>query len=315
MAGPPLLDRRLLIVTGKGGVGRSSVAAALALLGARRGLRVLVCEVNAQERVAPLLGAAPSGPEVRPAIPGVWTVDVTPEAAMREYGLMVLRYRTIYEAVFENRVVRYFLRVVPSLSELVMLGKILHEARAEERGRPRWDLIIVDAPATGHAVQLLRTPGALLDTVPAGPLRRDAQWMRDLLLDPAHTAVALVTLPEEMPVNEAIELDEQLRVVVGIPRGYLVVNAVPEPRFTAAERTALEAAGTEPPPLGAAARAAALQGLRAELAARQVARVRAAIDLPVLVLPLLAAARWDRAAVERLADACDQGGAPWARSP
>ncbi len=315
MAGPPLLDRRLLLVTGKGGVGRSSVTAALALLGARRGKRVLVCEVNAQERVAPLLGAAPAGPEVRPALPGVWTVDVTPESAMRQYGLMVLKYRTIYEAVFENRVVKYFLRVVPSLSELVMLGKILHEVRAEERGRPRWDLVIVDAPATGHAVQLLRTPGALLDTVPAGPLRRDAQWMHDLLLDPALTSVALVTLPEEMPVNEAIELDEQLRVLVGVPRGCLVVNAVPEPRFAAAERAGLEALEAAPPPLGAAARAAVLQALRAELAARQVARGRAAIDLPVLVLPLLAAGSWDRSAVERLADACDQGGAPWARSP
>ena len=83
--GPPLLDRRLIIVTGKGGVGRSSVSAALALSGARRGKRVLVCEVNAQERVAPLLGAAPAGDAVRPALPGIWTVDVTPEAAMREF--------------------------------------------------------------------------------------------------------------------------------------------------------------------------------------------------------------------------------------
>ena len=88
---------------------------------------------------------------------------------MREYGLMVLKFRTIYDAVFENRLVRYFLRVVPSLAELVMLGKILHEAKAEERGRPRWDLVLVDAPATGHAVQLLRVPSALLDTVPGRP--------------------------------------------------------------------------------------------------------------------------------------------------
>ena len=150
------------------------------------------------------------------------TVNVTPHEAMREYGLMVLKFRTIYDAVFENRLVRYFLRVVPSLAELVMLGKILHEARAEERGRPRWDLVIVDAPATGHAVQLLRVPAALVDTVPGGPLRHDAEWMQELLVDPARTSLAIVTLPEEMPVNEAIELDAEVRSVLGIHRGALV---------------------------------------------------------------------------------------------
>jgi len=308
-----LLDRRLVLVTGKGGVGKSSVAAALALQATRRGRRVLVCEVNAQERVAPLLGAPPSGAAVREVLPGLSTVNVTPDEAMREYGLLVLKFRTIYEAVFENRVVRYFLRVVPSLAELVMLGKILHEVRREEQGRPRWDLVVVDAPSTGHAVQLLRTPAALLDTVPPGPLRRDAQWMRDLLVDPAVTALALVTLPEEMPVNEAIDLDQQVRDLLGIPRGALLVNAVPEPRFAAAERERLSAHLGDPPPLGPAARAAALQATRAELAARQVARARAAIDLPVTVLPLLALPRWDRAAVEALADALEAGGAPWAR--
>ena len=160
-----------MIVTGKGGVGKSTVSAALALLAARAGKRVLVCEVNAQERVAPLLGAPRTGGTVREALPGLFTVNVTPHDAMREYGIMVLRFKAIYDAVFENRLVRYFLRVVPSLAELVVLGKILHEVRAEERGRPRWDLVVVDAPATGHAVQLLRVPSALVDTVPGGPLR------------------------------------------------------------------------------------------------------------------------------------------------
>jgi hypothetical protein len=309
----PLLDRRLVIVTGKGGVGKSSVSAALGLLAARAGRRALVCEVNVQERVAPLLGAPPAGTQVREALPGLSTVVVTPEQAMREYGLMVLKYRTIYEAVFENRVVKHFLRVVPSLAELVMLGKILHEVRAEEGDRLRWDLVVVDAPSTGHAVQLLRTPGALVDTVPAGPLRRDAQWMHELLVDPAVTSLALVTLPEEMPVSEAIELDQQVRALLGIPRGALLVNAVPEPRFPDGERGPLRALEAEPAPLGPAARAAELLALRAEQAARQVARVRAAVDLPVTVLPLVPAERWDLAAVERLAEAIDRGGAEWAR--
>jgi anion-transporting ArsA/GET3 family ATPase len=240
VATPPLLDRRLVIVTGKGGVGKSTVAAALALVAARAGKRVLVCEVNAQERIAPLLGAPRTGPEIREAVPGVFTVNVTPHEAMREYGLMVVKFRTIYDAVFENRLVRYFLRVVPSLAELVVLGKILFEAKAQERGFPRWDLVLVDAPATGHAVQLLRVPSALVDTIPGGPLRRDADWMEAMLVDPQHTAIAIVTLPEEMPVNEAVELDAQVRGVLGMHRGAVFVNAMPDARFTAGEEARLE---------------------------------------------------------------------------
>jgi anion-transporting ArsA/GET3 family ATPase len=304
---PRLLDRRLLVVTGKGGVGKSTISAALALLAARAGKRVLVCEMNAQERVAPLLGAPPSGPATCEVLPNLSTVNVTPRDAMREYGLMVLRFRSIYDAVFENRVVRYFLRALPSLAELVMLGKVLHEVRVEEHGRPRWDLVVLDAPATGHAVQLLRVPAALLDTVPAGPLRRDAQWMQELLVDARTTAVAIVTLPEEMPVNEAIELDAAVRGVLGMARAALVVNGMPDARFSPGERERLGALVAEPPPLGPAAQAARLQGLRAESASRYLARARAALDIPAVLVPLLAREAWDRAAVEEVALALDRG--------
>ena len=298
-----------MIVTGKGGVGKSTVSAALALLAARAGKRVLVCEVNAQERVAPLLGGAPSGSAIREVLPGLFTVNVTPPDAMREYGLMVLRFKTIYDAVFENRLVRYFLRVVPALAELVMLGKILHEAKAEERGRPRWDLVVVDAPATGHAVQLLRVPSALVDTIPGGPLRHDAEWMEALLVDPARTSLAIVTLPEEMPVNEAIDLDAQVRGVLGIHRGALFVNAMPPARFGAEEVARLAALADAGPPLGPAARAARLQAIRAEQAARYLERARAALDLPATVIPLIPEPQWGLRAVEAVAAAIAGGGA------
>jgi anion-transporting ATPase len=309
VATPPLLDRRLVIVTGKGGVGKSTVTAALALLAARAGKRVLVCEVNAQERIAPLLGAERAGPVIREATAGVFTVNVTPHEAMREYGIMVLRFRTIYDAVFENRLVRYFLRVVPSLAELVMLGKILHEARAEEAGGPRWDLVLVDAPATGHAVQLLRVPSALVDTVPGGPLRHDADWMEAMLVDPARTSVAIVTLPEEMPVNEAVELDAQVRGVLGMHRGALFVNAMPEARFAPGEEARLAALARAPPPLGPAARAARLQALRADQAARYLARAASALDVTPTVIPLLPVVEWGRPAIERVAAAIEAGAA------
>ena len=305
MSGSDFLDRRLVVVTGKGGVGKSTVAAALATLAARRGKRVLVAEVDARERVAPMLGGRPSGPVVRLVLPNISTVNVDPRHALEEYALMVVKVRAIYQAVFENRVVRFFLRAVPSLAETLMLGKILHEARSESGGKPRWDLVIVDAPATGHAVQLLGVPKALLDTVPAGPLRRDAEWMQALLTDPARTSVVLVCLPEEMPVSETVELDAQVRDLLCIPRGPVFVNAMPDARFTQGELERLRGLVGTAPPLGPAARAAVLQGERQERAEEQVARLREALGRPLVTLPLLSSERWGRRAVERIADAME----------
>jgi anion-transporting ArsA/GET3 family ATPase len=299
------------VITGKGGVGKSSVAAALALHAVRRGRRVLVCEVNAQERIAPLLGARPGGGRVRELLPGLHAINVTPQDALREYGLRVVKFQTVYEAVFENRMVRHFLRIVPSFAELVMLGKILHEARATDGGRPRWDLVIMDAPATGHAVQLLRVPQALLDAVPPGPLRHDAEWMHELLLDPARTGIVLVTLPEEIPVNETTELDAEIRSVLGMPRAALIVNGMPPARFGAADAPSLEVLASAPAPLGPAARAASVAALRRARAERALARLREAVPLPGAVLPQIATARWEREAVERLAGALAAEGGAW----
>jgi anion-transporting ArsA/GET3 family ATPase len=305
VSGSDLLDRRLVVVTGKGGVGKSTVAASLATLAARRGKKVLVAEVDARERVAPMLGGRPSGPVVRQVLPNISTVNVDPRHALEEYALMVVKVRAIYQAVFENRVVRFFLRAVPSLAETLMLGKILHEARSESGGRSRWDLVIVDAPATGHAVQLLGVPKALLDTVPAGPLRRDAEWMQALLTDPAKTSVVLVSLPEEMPVSETVELDAQVRDLLRIPRGPVFVNAMPDERFTPGELERLRGLVETAPPVGPAARAAVLQGGRQERAQEQVARLREALGRPLVTLPLLASERWGRRSVERIADAME----------
>ena len=128
---PPLLSQRLWIVTGKGGVGRSTLSAALSLAASRRGKRTLVCELNTQERIAPMLGHAPVGPTVTRVEPNLWTVDIRPEDALHEYGLMILKFEPLYRAVFENRIVRHFLRFVPSIQELVMLGKALFHVQAK----------------------------------------------------------------------------------------------------------------------------------------------------------------------------------------
>jgi anion-transporting ArsA/GET3 family ATPase len=301
-----LLDKRLAIVTGKGGVGRSTISAALALILAGRGKRVLVCEVNARERVAPLFGAKPSGHQATEVRPGIFTVNVTPPEAMREYGVMVLHSRTLYRVVFENRLVASFLRAIPSLAELVMLGKILHEVRVEEApGKPRWDAVIVDAPATGHAVQLLRVPQALLEAVPPGPLRRDAGWMDELLRDPTRTGIAIVAVPEEMPVSEAIDLDGQLRAL-RLPLTDLLLNAMPERRFNPDEGGILARRRADSAPVGPAAAIAHLQALRAAEAGRYGQRLREAISLPAVEIPFLAAERWDQRAVGQVAAALER---------
>jgi hypothetical protein len=140
--------------------------------------------------------------------------------------------------------------------------------------------------------------------------------MQAMLVDPARTAVAIVTLPEEMPVNEAIELDAQVRGVLGIHRAALFVNAMPAARFTPAEGARLALLAGDPPPLGPAAAAGRLQALRAEHSERYLARARAALDLPTTVLPLLADPEWGRNAVERIAaaiEAAPPGSDEWAR--
>src|SRR5258708_24052210 len=145
-----LLDRRLVVVTGKGGTGKSTLSAALALAAARRGKKTLVCEVVAKERVADFFGRPPSGTQIRELVPNLYSVHARPREPMREYALITLRYETLYKIAFENAAARYFLAAAPSLAEIVMLGKVWWHATYDmDRGRPRCDLVVLYAPATG----------------------------------------------------------------------------------------------------------------------------------------------------------------------
>jgi anion-transporting ArsA/GET3 family ATPase len=291
-----LLDQRLWLVTGKGGVGRSTLSAALAVAAVRNGHKTLVCEFNAEERVAPLLGYPTSGPRITQLEPLLWSANLRPEDSLREYGLMVLRFEALYKAVFENRLVRQFLRFVPSLQELVLLGKALfHVQERGTNGAYRFDTVLLDAPATGHAVSLFRLPQVLLDTVPPGPLAKEAQKMRDLLVDPTVTAPLVATLPEEMPLSETAELVRALREKAAMqPRAILLNGFVPS-RFDPADREALSNA----PQSLALARD---QEARAR-ASREALETLRALNLPIYPVPQLFTRTLGRAEMERLADA------------
>lgn len=287
-----LAHQRLLIVTGKGGVGKTTLAAALAVASARRGLRTLVCEINAKERVTHLLGRPEVGAEIGSLEENLWAVDVRPAEALREYALMILKFESIYNAVFGNRLVGYFLRFIPSIQEIVMLGKILfHLKEKRPDGSWRFDRIIIDAPATGHAITFLSVPQVVIDTVPPGPLSSDATWMRDLLIDPKVTGTVLVSLPEELPVNETLELHDALTKKVKLTTAAVVLNGAIRSRFSEAERATLQ---------GELAEVARVHELRAGLSTEAETRL-STLPAPLVRVPRLYQPAFARPAVEAVA--------------
>jgi anion-transporting ArsA/GET3 family ATPase len=234
-------DKRFVLVTGKGGVGKTTVCAAEALALAGAGKRVLVAMCNSKERLSTMLGAAPIGDGVTEVAPNVWAVNMLPERAIEEYGILVLHSRALYRTLFDNKYVRSFLRAVPGMQEWSMLGKAWwHTTETLPDGSLKYDVVILDAPATGHGLDMIRVPKVIIDVVPPGLLRRDAERAWALLQDPKMCAIVLVTLPEEMPTTETIELAHAL-TEMALPIGRIVVNGVLPPLFSREERAALEA--------------------------------------------------------------------------
>ena len=301
-----LLSLRMIVVAGKGGTGRTTVAAALALVAARRGRRTLLAQVNAKDRLGTLLGV-PVGEQVVPVREHLDAVNMNPTAALREYGLMILRYETIYKAVLENRMIKGFLRAIPGLDDYSMLGKAWwHTTEVNGAGRPKYDLVVVDAPATGHAVTMLRLPQAILDTVPEGPLTATARRVRELMTDAAQCALLVVTLAEDLPVAEAIDLYRQNEQLLKMPLGAVVVNQLwpddfggDESIFGAIERTGC---GHADPVLAPLCERAHVTRSRRRLNEQYLEKLRQSIPVPQLRLPRLFQPQFGAAELRTLED-------------
>jgi anion-transporting ArsA/GET3 family ATPase len=296
-------DKRFVLVTGKGGVGKTTVAAAEAVALARSGKRVLVAMCNAKERLSAMLGVPSIGPDVVPAGENIWAVNMQPEKALEEYGVLVLHSRALYKTLFDNAYVRKFLRAVPGMQEWSMLGKAWwHTTEKRKDGSFKYDVVILDAPATGHGLDMLRVPKVIIDVVPAGLLRRDADRAWALFQDRQTCAIVLVTLPEEMPTTETIELSQAL-TGMGLPIARVIVNAVLPPLFAPAERASLEAL----PPFTAssagdvAVLAARDRATRERVQAESMQRLSASFPDPPASLPLLFTETANPAAIEELA--------------
>jgi anion-transporting ArsA/GET3 family ATPase len=301
------LDRRLILVVGKGGVGRSTAAAAIAGKCAALGRKTLLYETNANDRFGPYFGAPPVGEVASQLAPNLWAINATPASALAEYGMMILRWRSVYEMVFENRVSKAFLRAIPGLDDYALLGKVWFHTTEEKRGRPVWDTVVFDMPASGHSVSMLRVPWVIVDTVPEGPLTRDARTIKALLCDPARTSAVLVTLAEEMPVNEAIELETKLTGLGIVPQQILVNQVFPRhfppgaPVTRVLDALVADEAGLAPP-LAPVVYHAELSRDRRALNERYLADVRARARARVDELPMLFADTLGPAEIAALGD-------------
>jgi anion-transporting ArsA/GET3 family ATPase len=303
-----LLQRRLIFVTGKGGVGKSTVAIALGLVAARRGLRTIVAELASQERVRrTFLQSGETFEEVELA-DGLFTISIDPESAMEEY----LRVKTgpVGQALGSSRLFQAFAMATPGMRELLSIGKVWELAQFERRTRGAgvYDLVIVDSPAAGHGVGILRTPRMFAEIARVGPIAHQARTIAATIADHEFTAVAAVATAEEMPVSETLWLRDAL-AEDEIPLDAVIVNALYPERFSDAERTRLQRARAKAKsPLANVALGAALsEHARARTQAEQLQRLRDGLGRELVALPYLFAEQIGQPELESLADALDAG--------
>jgi anion-transporting ArsA/GET3 family ATPase len=299
-----LFDKRLVFVTGKGGVGKTTVAAALGLAAARSGKRTIICEVARQERVSRAFHREGVGPRETELADDLYAISIDPQQSLEEYLEDQLGSKRLAHLMFRNRIFDYFAAATPGARELATIGKIWELAQLQRRRRENatYDLVIVDAPASGHGLGLMGTPKTFRDAVGVGPIHRQAGVINDFVTDPQTTSVVAVALPEEMPVNETVELEGRLNDELGIPIDQVVVNALLPERFNGEECEKIAAAnGSHPvPAVRTALHAAQTEYAQARSQRSQLRRLKREADAPVATLPFLFEADLDLDSFERL---------------
>jgi len=315
-----LLGKRLLFVTGKGGVGKSTVAAALGLLAARRGMRTMLAEVAGQDRVARSLGREATGFEEVEIAPGLFHISIDPQLAFEEYLRFQLPARAMADLLASSRMFQYFTAATPGLKELLTIGKVweISQLQRRSRGAAAYDLTIVDAPATGHGIAILRSPGTFAELARVGPIANQSRAVARTIADTRQTGVVAVAHAEEMAVSETLALRDALREDPKVPLAAVVVNAVLENRFSVRHaRSIRKALGTDGTPAARAALRAALSGhARASGHREQVERLATGLGDEPVELAFVGPDRppagpsgrrneGERAVFERLADALE----------
>ncbi len=302
-----LLSLRAVLITGKGGVGKTTVAASLARFIAQSGKRVLVTEIASEDQTASALADALGVPKIseqpEEIAPNLRIASLAPSLGHQRFLRDVLPMKLLADAAMRTGAIRRFLAAAPTFPEMGVLYRLLDLVRATRKdGSVQHETIIVDLPATGHALALAQIPASLLRVIPTGPIAAAVKEGLDLLVDPARTGAVVVTLPETLPVSEAIELVRGIEEH-RIPLAQVVVNRVPFDPFQgdelAAVRRLLEG---QPPTLGERTIE------RIDRARVALARITAAVNVPIEVLqdvwlegPRLAEEMASMLAIEKMA--------------
>ena len=295
-----LFAHSLLVVTGKGGVGKSTVAAALGLAADRRGLRTIVVEVAARDDLSRALGASVAGGVYaeRAVCDRLHHISIDPQRAMEEYLRQQLPIGPLAALLARSRIFTALSAATPGMRELLTIGKVWELAQDERRARGSrpYDLVVLDAPATGHGLAMLQAPGTFASVARVGPVAKQGRAVASFLADPQRTAVLAVSTAEEMPVTETLELRARLRAQLGLDLSLVVVNAVVPHRFSGADERTMRAAPPSP-----ARHAALFAATWARRQRRQISRLHHGLhDVPLVTLPLVFESALDAAALERL---------------